>query len=341
VSLRALAAALALLALAGCGGPEPPDPELGGMEPQVAELLEGARRVAVERDSAEAWGSLGSAYDAHGLLAEAEVCYRHAATLDPGAFVWTYLLAVVREVQGAEAAEVVQLFDRAGTALSLRGEHARAREAFERAIALAPRDAVAQRGLGHVLLALGDAAAAAEHLSRAIELQPKDLAAHAGLAQAHMRLGQVERARAIAERARGLEPIDALADPVYGERVFMRSVGSSRAFARAMAALRIEAWAQAVADLELVLRARPDDASVHYWKGVAHRRLSQSVPALTHLSRAVELSPGMVPARLQLAALLLEEGRHAEAVVQYERAAALEPLDAESRQALSRARNPD
>ena len=67
--------------------------------------------------------------------------------------------------------------------------------------------------------------------------------------------------------------------------------------------------------------------------------MDQVALALTHLFRAVELQPGLVAARLQLAALLLAEGRHAEAVEQYERAEALRPLDAEARLGLELARD--
>jgi tetratricopeptide (TPR) repeat protein len=348
--INVAAVGLMLLSCAGPGtrGVVPPDPDLNAMEPQVAELLSRARQEVLENDSSSTWGFLGSVYDAHGLLADAEDCYRRASELDPKAFDWIYLLAVVREVRGAETDEVVALFGHAadlkpdyppihvrlGAALALRGEHERARKAFERAVSLAPRSAVAHRGLGQVLLALGAADRAAEHLSRAVELQPADLSAHVGLTQAYTRLGSDERARETDERSKGLQPINTLDDRIYGERVFMRSVSSSRAFSRAQAALRIGAWPQAVQDLALVLRARPDDASAHYWKGTAHQRLEQRQSALEHLSRAVEFEPGMVPARLQLGGLLLAEGRHAEAVEHYERAAELRPSDADAHHGL-------
>jgi tetratricopeptide (TPR) repeat protein len=175
--------------------------------------------------------------------------------------------------------------------------------------------------LGQVLLALGEIDGAIAELTRAVELEPRDLPAHSALAQAYMRQGSSEQAQAILERASGLQPIDAVEDRLYGERVFMRGIGSSRAFTRAQAAMRIGRWDQAVRDLELVLRARPDFPSAHYWKGVA-----------------VELEPSLVAARLELGALLLAAGRHAEAVEQYERAAALRPLDPDSQRALDRAR---
>jgi tetratricopeptide (TPR) repeat protein len=346
---------LVALTLAGCGDGEiaVPEPDLAEMEPQVAELLDSARRAVVaRRGSAEAWGELGTAYDAHGLFEEAERCYREAHRLDPERLDWIYLLAIVREMSGAEVDEVVELFARAAelrpdyppiavrlaAALAIRGENQRAHEAYERAVRLAPDAAVAHRGLGQVLLALGEIDGAIAELTRAVELEPRDLSVHSALAQAYMRQGSSEQAQAILERASGLQPIDAVEDRLYGERVFMRGIGSSRAFTRAQAAMRIGRWDQAVRDLELVLRARPDFPSAHYWKGVAHRQMGQTGPALAHLSRAVELEPSLVAARLELGALLLAAGRHAEAVEQYERAAALRPLDPDSQRALDRAR---
>ncbi len=354
--LLAAAAIATSLILPRCstGPTEPlavPDPNLDGMEPQVAELLRRTREKLLDDRSADAWGDLGSVYDAHGLMVEAEACYAQAKRLDPRDFRWTYLLAVVREIQGADVPEIEALFGsaadlradyapihvRLGDALSLRGEHAGAREAFAQAIRLAPESAVAHRGMGQVLLALGNAEEAVRHLSRAAELEPRDLTAHAGLAQALMRLGQPERAREAMQRAAELQPINAFDDPVYGAQVFMRSMSSSRAFARAQAAIRIGAYAQAIADLQVVLKARPEDASVYYWLGIAYQELGRVEPATRHLSRTVELEPGMVKARLQLGRLLLQQDRFAEAAEQYERAAALRPLNADGHYGLGQA----
>ena len=346
-----------LLVFLGCGGwpedaverempdaPAVPDPDLSAMEPQVGRLLQQAREAVLSgRDSADAWGELGSLYDAHMLTDLAEICYRRALSLDPDDFRWVYLLAIVREIRGAEIVELRELFDgaaairpsyapihvRIGDSLWRRGHYEEARDELRRAIELTPDSAMAHRRLGQVLLALGDTRGAAEQLTRAVKLEPRDLAAYSGLAQALMRLGQTERAREVRESARGLEPVAALDDPVYGSQVFMRSMNSSRAFARATAAIRQGAFGHAIEDLGVVLEVRPDDASAHYWMGTAYQRIGELQPAMTHLLQAVRLKPGMVQARLQLGELLCGQSRYAEGVEQYERAAALRPLDAD------------
>ncbi len=326
-----------------------PNPDVSEMEPQVVRLLQQARESVLSgRDSADAWGELGSLYDAHMLTDLAETCYRRARSLDPDDFRWVYLLAIVREIQGAEIAELRELFDRAaairpsyapihvrlGDSLWRRGQYDEARDELRRAIELAPGVAMAHRRLGQVLLALGDNRGAAEHLTRAVNLEPRDLAAYSGLAQVLMRLGQTERAREVRESARGLEPVAALDDPVYGNQVFMRSMNSSRAFARATAAIQHGAYDRAIEDLGVVLEVRPGDASAHYWMGIAYQHIGELQPAWTHLFQAVQLAPRMVQARLQLAELLSGQGRYAEAVEQYERAAALRPLDADGHHGL-------
>jgi tetratricopeptide (TPR) repeat protein len=334
-----------LLLVAACSAPvEVPEPDLTGMEPRVVDALQSARAAVLgDAESAEAWGELGALYDAHLLTDLAVSCYRKAAELAPEEFEWAYLLAIARELQGAEPDEVVALFDRAlslrpdyaptlvrlGDALWRRGRYDEARGELKRAVELAPQIAAAHRRLGQVALTQGDAQEAAKHMARAITLEPRDLAAYSGLSQALMRLGQAERARAIRERAEGLEPVTNLQDPVYAKRVFMRNVSSGGAFSRATAAIRDGDFAQAVQDLEIVLEIRPDDASARYWLGAALVRLGRNDAAIPQLTRAVEIEPAMRVAHLELARALAAEGRQAEALVRFDRAAEFEPLGPE------------
>ena len=335
----------ALLLVVGCSaGVEVPEPDLTGMEPRVIDALESARDLVLrEPQSAEAWGELAALYDAHLLTDLAVQCYRNAVERAPEEFEWAYLLAIARELQGAEPDEVIELFDRAvalrpsyaptlvrlGDALWRRGRYDEARAELKRAVEIEPRIAAAHRRLGQVALTQGDAQEAAKHMARAITLEPRDLAAYSGLAQALMRLGQGARASAIRDRAAGLEPVTNLHDPVYAERVFMRNVSSGGAFARATAAIRDGDFPQAVSDLGIVLEMRPQDASAHYWMGMAQRRSGDGASAITYLTRAVDLEPAMHVAHLELGRALLTEGRHAEALARFERAAAFAPLEAD------------
>jgi tetratricopeptide (TPR) repeat protein len=351
---RGLVVLVSLAVLFACRSqPPPPDPDLSGLEPRVAAALDEARQaVQAHPASAEAWGNLGALYDAHRITDPAVECYRRAHELNPGAFEWSYLLAIAREIQGGDADELIELFGRAaarsagyaplhvrlGDALWRRGRSDAARTELARALELAPESPMAHRRMGQVLLSLGDARAAAVHLERAVALRPEDLAAHTALAQALARLGEGERARVVRERAFGLEPAAGLEDPVYAEYVFLRDRSSSGAFARAVAAIRQGFHERAVEDLEIVLEVRPDDPSVHYWMGLACGRSGDLDRALEHLTRSVTLDPALAPAHVERGRQLLARGRPAEAVEAFERAARLRPLNAEARRALDLAR---
>jgi tetratricopeptide (TPR) repeat protein len=241
------AAGLLLLATA-CGPGEPPGlpaPDIAGLEPEVRELLLATGEAVVgSPDAAEAWGRLGAAYDAHGMLREATDCYRRARELAPQDFRWAYLLAIVREAQGAEADECIRLFEsaaplrpryaptwvRLGQALSQRGRAAEAGEAFARATALEPAAATnatggsvsdpvrrlevealgasSQHEIDRALRAgaHGDYHAALRHLEAAAAVRGDDPQVLHLLGVAHSRLGEASAAAAALERALALEP---------------------------------------------------------------------------------------------------------------------------------------
>lgn len=331
-------------------GVEIPDPDLGGLEPQVVEALARSREaVARDPSSAEAWGTLAAVYDAHLLADVAERCYRHAHELAPDDFRWVYLLAVVREINGADAVELIELFGEAaalrpdypttwlrlGDALWRRGRIEDARAALLRAIELEPDAALAHRRLGQLRLGQGEAEAAKAELERAIALEPTDLAAHTALAQACLRLGQPELAREVLARAAGLEPVNVIDDPVHAEQVVARNVGSDHLFGRGVQLIGVGSYAEAVVPLETVVAQSPDDPSAQYWLGLAHRGSGAPEPAKEHLERALEIEPRMNAARLQLADLLAERGESAEAAEHYRIALRYAPGDPEIRARLA------
>ena len=87
-----------------------PDPDTSAMQPRGAARLRSARQEVLKQPgSAEAWGSFGAVCDAHQLYDEAALCYRRARALAPGDFPWPYLLANIREFQGAAADDVAAL----------------------------------------------------------------------------------------------------------------------------------------------------------------------------------------------------------------------------------------
>ncbi len=340
--VRGLALSLVVV-VTGCDDTPPPripDPPLDGMERRVADLLRETRKsVVAEPHSAEAWGALGATYQAHRLLAEADLCLERAHRLDPDDFRWVYLRAITREVSGADGAELRRLFGlaarmrpdyaavqvRLGDAMSSRGDLPAAREAFRAALDLDADLALAHRGLGQVLLALGEAEAAVAALARSLEIDPLDGSAWAALARARNRIGDGAGAKQASAEARRLgDSAGAMADPVFEREVVARGVSGTRALARAVRRIRAGDFAGALQDLAIADETHPGDSNVQHWLGIAYRGLGRADEAIASFERAVELNPSLAAARFDLAHLLFDRHGPREALPHYEAALALD-----------------
>jgi tetratricopeptide (TPR) repeat protein len=72
--------------------PEPPLPDLNGVDVEIVESIHQAReKVLRDRKSAAAWGHLGEVFLAHTFNREANLCFQHAELLDPREPAWPYL----------------------------------------------------------------------------------------------------------------------------------------------------------------------------------------------------------------------------------------------------------
>jgi tetratricopeptide (TPR) repeat protein len=322
--------------------PAIPDPDASAMEPRVRAAIADARRaVTAQPRLAPAWGHLGAVFDVHGLYPEAVACYRRARELDPAEFAWAYLLAIVRDVDGAGTDEVEALFAaaaqlapdypqvwfRMGHARSLRGDLARAADAFRRAIQLDPRFGPAHRGLGQVLLAAGHPDQALAPLGVAAELLPEDGSTMSSIVQALRHSGQAVQAREVAARAAGLSAQQAIADPVVAREVTAHGASSAHLMDRAESLLARGDHAAAARLLEAVLETRPAEAHVHYALGVALAGTGREDEAQSLQRRALGLDPAHVAAHVELARLLERQVRLDEALQVCRRAHAVAPLD--------------
>ncbi len=307
--------------VAASGAAAAPDPDLAGLEPPVAEALRAGRRGVLEAPgSAEAWGSFGAVCHAHGLLAEAAVCYREAMELAPTEFRWTYLLALARESAGAEAAELSRLLARAvelepgyppaqlrlGQALFREGRRDEAQRVFERAAELAP-DLMAARDR--------EQGAAGELpdpvLDREVVLRGKGTDLAFTRAGARLRLGDWSGAVEDLTAVERLHPDDAAVQ--YWLGIAHRGAGSLDA---------------AAAHLERALALDPELSRAHFELARILERRGDAAGAAQHLRRVAELEPDAQPVQIALAEALARQGDVDGVIVAYSRAAELGPLDA-------------
>ena len=248
-----------------------PDPDTAAMEPRVREKIARERRlVANARKSAEAWGSLGKTFQAHGLEPEADEAYTRAEELDPADFRWPYLrAATLKNIRPEDALRSVDRASRlnpdyapahllAAELLERAGDPDQGLDRYRRALQAAPDSALAELGIGRLLLRRGELEAARERLERAAALVPRAGPVRAELARLYTRQGDRDAARKASTAARHLPAIVPVNDPLLTE-VWNEAVSSRGTEARALRAEAAGNPKEAEAIYEDVLANNPGD----------------------------------------------------------------------------------
>ncbi len=348
MKLGCLASVAGALLLACSPGPARPPFDLTGVQAGVRHKIEQQReKVNAEPLQASGWIRLAMVLDAHGLLTEAEDCYRAALERAPEDFRTLYNLASVLELQRIAPAERLALLDQAsgsnpsyaplacrlGKAHGELGALEEAEAAYLRAIQLDPTLALAHRSLGLLLLDADQAGRALPYLERAALLAPRDGPTHAALAQALRRSGDKERALAVGTKARLPESVD-LPDPVRAQ-VYQLASSASDHFARARVAFQEGNTPEAIRLLKRAAQSTPDDPQIQLWLGRVHMR-EDPAEAARYFERALELKEDSTAAHLYLGELLLGS-RGGKAVGHFERAVELQPNNFTARALLGQA----
>ena len=288
--------ALGAFVLSGCAEqpsePAIPSVETSAMEAPVRVLIDAVtRNLEGNRQSANAWGRLGRVYHAHELYAPALTCYRQAMGLDADDYHWPYLAAHAASEVDKDAAVAL----------------------FERARALAPRNATILVAQGDLLARVGRADAAREAYLAALEADDRSSFARVGLARAALVEDDLPRARSLLERAAKLAPTDGSIYPLL-TRVFIQ-LGESESAARAE-------WLAKVYDTPLTPRDPPLDAmrrlaANSHALASAGRTLAERgdlLGAEVQLRKMLAIRPGTPLELGNLATVLSRQGRHAEAM---------------------------
>lgn len=317
--------------------PVVPEPDRSAMEPHVAAKVEEYREsVIAEPKSHGAWGRLGMILHAHGFEMEAAKCYEWAVALEPEGFRWHYLLALaLRDWDNARALDHAErasdLRPRYFPTYVLRGEILEednqpegALEQYAKAVAVDPRCAEAEFGLGRLYLAQGDLEVSLNHLKRAADLKEDAAAIRAVLTLVYRRLGDREAAVREARLASELTGRMRLNDPVYFQ-MRREDVSSSTLLRRAIAAEEAGAYKKAEALYRGLLEVRPDDANLHVNLGNTLARQDKLQAAREQYLHALGMNPENASALFGLGNVLSSEGKLEEAAGQYRRALEVRP----------------
>jgi tetratricopeptide (TPR) repeat protein len=205
----------------------------------------------------------------------------------------------------------------------------------------------------------GDAALQADQIFGAIEaysgaiaLKPDSTLAHLKRGETYRRRNDFDAAARDFRRAAELDPsatrpLDELADVLYKRQWFGRAAETYENRLRiddqtvelyyklALARYRSGNVEGAIEAVTRSIAAREEDPDAHYLLGLCLREQDRSAEAAKAFERAVALSPGMMPAREELAELYAALGRPAEELEQLQAMAALDRTHIERQIAVS------
>ena len=300
---------MAMVILTGCttDTPDPSIPavETSGMEAPVRTLIDAAtRNLEKNRSSATAWGRLGRVYHAHELVEPALVCYAQAMRLEPNDYQWPHL--------AAHAASVIDKPAAVGY--------------FDKARALAPRNAAVLVAHGNLLVQLARHEAAEEAFLTALEADDRSSFARVGLARVALYQGDLARARDLLERAAEQSPTDGGIYPLL-TRVYAQLGDAESA---TLAELRAKVYVEPLDPPDPVLAAMNVLATNSHALATAGRELAErgDLPAAeARLRKVLAIRTGTPLDFGNLATVLSRQGKHAEAMELFAKGLAQHPDD--------------
>lgn len=233
---------------------------------------------------------------------------------------WPQAERLYREYVGRSPQES-WAWERLGHVLLMQERYADAVEAGTKAIELGPPSSTAWNNVGLSLLRLGNLAGARSAYLRAVEISPDLTVTRFGLGSVYVAERSWEKAREQLEYVVDHEPgnaaaLEALAGaygalgrPADAASTYRRAIDAGAAgrpvnYALAWSLYQADRPREALAPLQNLLRAQPDDAEVLTLYGHVQSRLGDATAARTAWERAARLDPGnpsVEQARRQLA----------------------------------------
>ncbi|HWR53498.1 MAG TPA: tetratricopeptide repeat protein [Bryobacteraceae bacterium] len=280
------------------------------------------------------------AYEQYEAAARA---YSRAHLLDPRAFDWVYLGAVILMQQGDFDGAVKSLQTalqlrpgdlaaelRLGQSLIATGNWDDADILYRRILDKHPDFAQAWYGLGRVQAAKGEHAAAAQSYGKACEVFPAYGAAHFALAGELRRLGQ----RAEAEEHAAAYAKDPSAEPPLRDALLQRTrelnQGVQIHLQRGRAFEKEGKLEEAIREHEAALAIEPGNVQAHINLISLYGRTGDAARAKEHFEVAGRLSPGRPDAWYNYGVLMFQQKAYGEAEEAFRRAVEINPYHAEA-----------
>lgn len=317
---------------------EVPVPEnLTSIEPAVAERIrEAVATVRSKPDSAEAHGSLGVIYDAHGFAEPAMLCFERAFALDETQPRWRYLWArlaafggdidsaitAYRDVIAREPA-YAPTYARLGSLLLDKSDLSGAEACFLRFIQLRPDAPFGYAGRARIHIRRSEYQQALDFLDKALSLPGNSPQAHYLRGRALQRLGRSDEARA--ELAKGEHAGDPPVKDAWAAVVTQTRITIEARLTTATAFMDVGRLDEAVELFQKILQDAPNDITALNNLGITSLRLGRLEEAEKVLRKAVLVNPDYFPTHLNLAMVLRSTGNIEAALTHADLAVSLGP----------------
>jgi tetratricopeptide (TPR) repeat protein len=190
---------------------------------------------------------------------------------------------------------------------------------YQKAVALAPRNAILWTELGAVQAKTGRFADAISSYEQALRVLPRSAAAEIGLAQAFRAVGNYEEARRILERDAREHPKDARPLAIMGDLD-----------------LEMQTYDAAVQQLTAALTLNPADTDSRNRLAMAYKSKNDPTNALAQLAKVLSRDPDNALAHYLRAGIISDQHQDSRALPDAENAVALQPQNARARVLLSK-----
>jgi tetratricopeptide (TPR) repeat protein len=321
------------------GGPEPPEPDMKGIDPAIVAVVTEARaQVRKAPRSAAAWGHLGMVLIIHEFRPQGNFCLAEAERLDSHDPRWPYFQAlgalVVTDAEGAlpKLERTVALSGdtpdaprvRLAEVLLSQNRLDEAEQQFGQLLLKNPRHPRAHLGLARITYLRGNPQASLEPLRLAQHDRRTRKAACQLLAEIQHQLGNWTEAEAARQQAAALPDDPFWPDPLNEEITALRT--GKHAWLQQARNLSSEgSISEALALLQRTVEDYPeaDDA----WRQLGQTFLQQRNPPAAEQAfrRALELAPQAHENSYYLGATLVLRGDFPSATAYFRRATELKP----------------
>lgn len=318
--------------------PEPPQPDLAEVDPEVAETIAAAReKVRQQPEQSAAWGRLGMVFLAHDFHQEAQRSFAEAERLDPADGRWPYLrgLSLLLSDPDAGITSLQRAADLCGgeplaprlrlaETLLNQGRLDKAKHHLEQAQRADPDNPRAQLGLGRLAVLRGQWDAALEHLEPCTSDVHARRLAHTLRAEAWTRLGQPDKARVEQEQAAKAPEDQLWLDPFMTDVLRLRR-GLVIRLQQAKDLFAHQRYPQALEILDETIKRYPQSTAARLLLGEVCRLLGRGEQAEKMFAEAVRIDPDSADAWFHLGGMQAIQGRPSEAAASFRRAIACKP----------------